>query len=103
MECHVKVAPSCVGASVMLDLSSGHGQDQKAALRKSISVNGLFLVPENHLRHENLFFFFYFCLYNCQIVFNEGLFRSSTHFIHCSLNYGWEVLYGLCNDSIISL
>lgn len=62
MECHVKVAPSCVGASVMLDLSSGHCQDRKAALRKHISVNGLFLVPENHVRHENLGFFISVCI-----------------------------------------
>lgn len=60
MDCNVKVAPSCVGASVMLDLSSGHCQDWKAALRKSVSVNGLFLVPENHVRHENLFFLILF-------------------------------------------
>lgn len=62
MDCNVKVAPSCVGASVMLDLSSGHCQDWKAALRKSVSVNGLFLVPENHVRHENLFFFNTVCI-----------------------------------------
>lgn len=39
LECHVKLASSCVVASVMLDLSSGHCQDWKAALRKSILVS----------------------------------------------------------------
>lgn len=39
LECHVKLASSCVVASVMLDLSSGHCQDWKATLRKSILVS----------------------------------------------------------------
>lgn len=62
MECNVKFASSCVVASVMLDLSSGHGQDWKAARRKSISVKGSFSVPENNVGNENLRFFISICI-----------------------------------------
>lgn len=62
MECNVKLASSCVVASVMLDLSSGHDQEWKAVLRKSISVKGSFSVPENNVRDENLLFFISMCI-----------------------------------------